>query len=115
MIMPTTSPKHRKEEMTSNAELFSAAQAVIPGGVDSPVRAYGSVGGVPRFIEKAQGPWIWDAEGTRYLDLVCTWGPGGRVEGTVLRRANPYRDRTGRCDHRADGPGGEGALRLDRY
>ncbi|QQY16060.1 glutamate-1-semialdehyde 2,1-aminomutase [Cutibacterium avidum] len=61
--------------MTSNAELFSAAQAVIPGGVDSPVRAYGSVGGVPRFIEKAQGPWIWDAEGTRYLDLVCTWGP----------------------------------------
>ena len=37
--------------MTSNAELFSAAQAVIPGGVDSPVRAYGSVGGVPRFIE----------------------------------------------------------------
>ena len=61
--------------MTSNAELFSAAQAVIPGGVDSPVRAYGSVGGVPRFIEKAQGPWIWDAEGTRYVDLVCTWGP----------------------------------------
>ncbi|MBD4653127.1 aspartate aminotransferase family protein, partial [Xanthomonas citri pv. citri] len=56
--------------MTSNAELFSAAQAVIPGGVDSPVRAYGSVGGVPRFIEKAQGPWIWDAEGTRYVDLV---------------------------------------------
>ena len=54
---------------------FSAAQAVIPGGVDSPVRAYGSVGGVPRFIEKAQGPWIWDAEGTRYVDLVCTWGP----------------------------------------
>ncbi|MCP6237394.1 aminotransferase class III-fold pyridoxal phosphate-dependent enzyme, partial [Klebsiella pneumoniae] len=37
--------------------------------------AYGSVGGVPRFIEKAQGPWIWDAEGTRYVDLVCTWGP----------------------------------------
>ena len=61
--------------MTSNAELFSAAQAVIPGGVDSPVRAYGSVGGVPRFIERAQGPWIWDAEGTRYVDLVCTWGP----------------------------------------
>lgn len=39
------------------------------------MRAYGSVGGVPRFIEKAQGPWIWDAEGTRYVDLVCTWGP----------------------------------------
>lgn len=61
--------------MTTNAELFEAARQVIPGGVDSPVRAYGSVGGVPRFIERAQGPWVWDAEGTRYVDLVCTWGP----------------------------------------
>ena len=116
--------------MTSNAELFSAAQAVIPGGVDSPVRAYGSVGGVPRFIEKAQGPWIWDAEGTRYVDLVCTWGPallgacpsrgrlcgsGGRVEGAVLWRPDPHRNRTSGCHHRADGSGREGAFRLDRH
>ncbi|WP_130866229.1 glutamate-1-semialdehyde 2,1-aminomutase [Acidipropionibacterium timonense] len=61
--------------MTSNADLFEQAKDVIPGGVDSPVRAYGSVGGVPRFIERARGPWIWDAEGRRYVDLVCTWGP----------------------------------------
>lgn len=61
--------------MSSNAELFDEARSVIPGGVDSPVRAYGSVGGVPRFIERAAGPWLWDAEGTRYVDLVCTWGP----------------------------------------
>ncbi|AZZ38732.1 glutamate-1-semialdehyde-2,1-aminomutase [Acidipropionibacterium jensenii] len=61
--------------MSSNAELFDEARSVIPGGVDSPVRAYGSVGGVPRFIQRASGPWLWDAEGTRYLDLVCTWGP----------------------------------------
>lgn len=61
--------------MSSNAELFDEARSVIPGGVDSPVRAYGSVGGVPRFIQRAAGPWLWDAEGTRYVDLVCTWGP----------------------------------------
>lgn len=61
--------------MSTNAELFDQAKKVIPGGVDSPVRAYGSVGGVPRFIDHAQGPWIWDAEGRRYVDLVCTWGP----------------------------------------
>ena len=61
--------------MSTNAELFDQAKKVIPGGVDSPVRAYGSVGGVPRFIDHAQGPWIWDAEGHRYVDLVCTWGP----------------------------------------
>ena len=61
--------------MSTNAELFDQAKKVIPGGVDSPVRAYGSVGGVPRFIDHAQGPWIWDAEGNRYVDLVCTWGP----------------------------------------
>ncbi|AXE37886.1 glutamate-1-semialdehyde 2,1-aminomutase [Acidipropionibacterium virtanenii] len=61
--------------MSTNSELFDEARSVIPGGVDSPVRAYGNVGGVPRFIERASGPWLWDAEGTRYLDLVCTWGP----------------------------------------
>lgn len=73
--------------MTSNTELFNAARAVIPGGVDSPVRAYGSVGGVPRFIERAEGPWIQDAEGTRYVDLVCTWGPAllGHAQPQVVR------------------------------
>lgn len=61
--------------MSYNSELFAAARAVIPGGVDSPVRAYGSVGGVPPFISRAKGPYVWDAEGKDYVDLVCSWGP----------------------------------------
>ncbi|MDO5635217.1 MAG: glutamate-1-semialdehyde 2,1-aminomutase [Micrococcus sp.] len=59
----------------TNAEAFAAAQAVIPGGVDSPVRAFGSVGGTPRFMASAQGPYLTDIEGKRYVDLVCSWGP----------------------------------------
>ena len=48
---------------------------MIPGGVNSPVRAFGSVGGVPRFIQKAQGAYVWDADGQRYIDYVGSWGP----------------------------------------
>lgn len=59
----------------TNDELFARARAVIPGGVDSPVRAYGSVGGTPRFVTSADGAWITDAEGRRYIDLVASWGP----------------------------------------
>ncbi|MFK5581911.1 MULTISPECIES: glutamate-1-semialdehyde 2,1-aminomutase [unclassified Serinicoccus] len=55
--------------------LLTRARAVIPAGVNSPVRAFRSVGGTPRFITRAQGPWLWDADGRRYLDLVCSWGP----------------------------------------
>ncbi|MCT9820609.1 glutamate-1-semialdehyde 2,1-aminomutase [Microbacterium sp. W1N] len=62
--------------MTSaNDRLFARAQAVIPGGVDSPVRAYGSVGGTPRFITSAAGAHVVDADGRRYVDLVASWGP----------------------------------------
>ncbi len=61
--------------MTTNDELFARAQTVIPGGVDSPVRAYGSVGGTPRFITSASGAFVTDAEGRRYIDLVASWGP----------------------------------------
>ena len=59
----------------TNAGLFKAARAVIPGGVDSPVRAFGSVGGTPRFIASASGAHVTDVEGRRYLDLVGSWGP----------------------------------------
>lgn len=59
----------------SNDELFERAQKVIPGGVDSPVRAYGSVGGTPRFIESAGESIVRDVEGRCYVDLVGTWGP----------------------------------------
>lgn len=62
--------------MTStNAQLFERAQRVIPGGVNSPVRAFRAVGGTPRFIARAQGPYIFDAEGTRYTDYIGSWGP----------------------------------------
>jgi len=58
-----------------NEALFARAQASIPGGVNSPVRAFRSVGGTPRFIARGQGPYIWDADGRRYIDLVGSWGP----------------------------------------
>ena len=59
----------------TNTALFEAARAVIPGGVDSPVRAFGSVGGTPRFIASASGAHVIDAEGRSYVDLVGSWGP----------------------------------------
>ena len=58
-----------------SAALFADACAVIPGGVNSPVRAFSSVGGTPRFITSANGYWLTDADGNRYVDLVCSWGP----------------------------------------
>jgi glutamate-1-semialdehyde 2,1-aminomutase len=55
--------------------LLARASAVVPGGVNSPVRAFRAVGGTPRFMASARGPWLTDADGTRYVDLVCSWGP----------------------------------------
>lgn len=61
--------------MTTSQSLFEQAQKVIPGGVNSPVRAFKGVGGTPVFIEKAQGAYITDSEGKRYIDYVGSWGP----------------------------------------
>ncbi len=61
--------------MDRNEALFQRAQAVIPGGVNSPVRAFKAVGGTPRFISRAQGAYMWDAEGRRYIDYIGSWGP----------------------------------------
>jgi glutamate-1-semialdehyde 2,1-aminomutase len=58
-----------------NEALFARAQRSIPGGVNSPVRAFRSVGGTPRFIARGHGPYIWDADGKQYVDLVGSWGP----------------------------------------
>ncbi|EFK55068.1 glutamate-1-semialdehyde 2,1-aminomutase [Corynebacterium genitalium ATCC 33030] len=58
-----------------SAALFQRAKAVTPGGVNSPVRAFGSVGGQPRFIERASGSQLIDADGNPYTDLICSWGP----------------------------------------
>jgi glutamate-1-semialdehyde 2,1-aminomutase len=61
--------------MSRNQDLFDRAQRVIPGGVNSPVRAFKAVGGTPRFITRAQGPHMWDADGRRYIDFIGSWGP----------------------------------------
>jgi len=61
--------------MSQNEQLFNRAQKTIPGGVNSPVRAFRQVGGVPRFIARAEGPYFWDADGKRYIDLIMSWGP----------------------------------------
>ena len=61
--------------MSSNEELFARAQRVIPGGVNSPVRAFRAVGGTPRFIARAEGAYLWDAEGRQYIDYIGSWGP----------------------------------------
>jgi glutamate-1-semialdehyde 2,1-aminomutase len=55
--------------------LFERAQKLIPGGVNSPVRAFKAVGGTPRFIQRAQGAYFWDADGRRYIDYIGSWGP----------------------------------------
>lgn len=69
-----------------NTKLFEKAQKVIPGGVNSPVRAFKSVGTGPIFIEKAKGPFLYDADGNRYIDYCLSWGPMilGHAEKHVL-------------------------------
>lgn len=69
--------------MSTNQELFARASQHIPGGVNSPVRAFGSVGGTPRFITRAQGAYVWDADGKQYIDYVGSWGPA------ILGHAHP--------------------------
>jgi glutamate-1-semialdehyde 2,1-aminomutase len=61
--------------VSRNEQLFERAQRVIPGGVNSPVRAFRAVGGTPRFITRAEGAYLWDAEGQRYIDYIGSWGP----------------------------------------
>ena len=66
-----------------SAKLFAEACEVIPGGVNSPVRAFNSVGGTPRYMTSARGCWLTDADGNRYVDLICSWGP------MILGHAHP--------------------------
>ena len=60
---------------TRNEALFERAKKLIPGGVNSPVRAFKAVGGTPRFVQRAQGAYFWDADGKRYIDYIGSWGP----------------------------------------
>lgn len=72
---------------TRNEDLFARSQKIIPGGVNSPVRAFRSVGGTPRFFTRGQGPRLWDADGREYLDYVGSWGPMilGHADPDVIR------------------------------
>ena len=58
-----------------NLDLFERAKQLIPGGVNSPVRAFRAVGGTPRFVQRAQGAYFWDANDQRYIDYIGSWGP----------------------------------------
>ena len=69
--------------MTRNETLFEQSQKVIPGGVNSPVRAFRSVGGTPVFFSRAKGARVWDADGREYIDYVGSWGPA------ILGHAHP--------------------------
>ena len=77
--MPTTS----RHLFHQSATLFARAQRLIPGGVNSPVRAFRGVGGVPRFIERGEGAYLYDVDGNRYIDYVLSWGP------LILGHAHP--------------------------
>ncbi|HJV06091.1 MAG TPA: glutamate-1-semialdehyde 2,1-aminomutase [Chromobacteriaceae bacterium] len=69
--------------MSRNLELFERGKKTIPGGVNSPVRAFGSVGGTPRFVQRAEGAYFWDADDKRYIDYIGSWGPA------ILGHAHP--------------------------
>ncbi|MFW0774535.1 glutamate-1-semialdehyde 2,1-aminomutase [Paenarthrobacter nitroguajacolicus] len=85
--------------MTSNTpvsdQLFDRARSLMPGGVNSPVRAFGSVGGTPKFMVSAKGAYLTDADGKEYVDLVCSWGPAllGHAHPAVLDAVHAAVDR----------------------
>ncbi|MCX5119385.1 glutamate-1-semialdehyde 2,1-aminomutase [Micromonospora sp. NBC_00362] len=81
-IFPAGSGRYPADAPASEA-LFDRARAIVPGGVNSPVRAFQAVGGTPRFMVRGEGPWLFDADGRRYVDLVCSWGP------LILGHAHP--------------------------
>src|SRR3954471_18121544 len=98
--MPATSPppparsrprsnsnREARLSMSRNEQLFARAQRTIPAGVNSPVRAFRSVGGTPRFFTRGEGPYLWDADGQRYIDYVVSWGPAilGHAHPSVVR------------------------------
>ena len=70
-------------QLTESEQLFLKAKNIIPGGVNSPVRAFSAVGGIPPFIKKGRGAYIWDEDGNCYIDFVGSWGP------MILGHANP--------------------------
>jgi glutamate-1-semialdehyde 2,1-aminomutase len=78
-----TAAEPNPADAPASEALFARAKAVIPGGVNSPVRAFGAVGGTPRFMAAGRGPYLIDADGREYVDLICSWGP------LILGHAHP--------------------------
>ena len=98
--------------MNRNEELFARAQRTIPAGVNSPVRAFRSVGGTPRFFARGDGAYLWDADGKRYIDYVGSWGPAilGHAHPAVVdavRRRPRARLVVRRADRDGDRDGGD--------
>ena len=80
--------------MSRSEALFERAKKTIPGGVNSPVRAFKAVGGTPRFMERADGAYLFDADGRRYIDYVLSWGPmimGHNHPGCATRWSKPLK------------------------
>src|SRR6516165_9098263 len=73
-----------KPNCARSREAYARACAVIPGGVNSPARAFGAVGGQPLFISRGEGPYLYDVDGNQYLDYVGSWGP------LILGHAHPH-------------------------
>ncbi|MGL5828093.1 MAG: aminotransferase class III-fold pyridoxal phosphate-dependent enzyme, partial [Angustibacter sp.] len=71
----TTSDADPRDDVPRSAALRERARRVTPGGVNSPVRSFASVGGTPRFLASAAGPYLRDVDGREYVDLICSWGP----------------------------------------
>jgi len=85
----------RRMNTKRSEELFRLARGVMPGGVNSPVRAFKSVGGTPRIIERGEGPYLYDVDGNRYIDFCCSWGPLilGHADPEVLVAVKEQADR----------------------
>ena len=85
-------PIHKKIMIEKSIQLFERAQKSIPGGVNSPVRAFKSVGGTPVFFEKAKGAYLYDVDGNRYIDYIASWGPMilGHAYEPVVRAIQEY-------------------------
>ena len=73
--------------MSKSEQLYQRASQSIAGGVNSPVRAFRAVGGTPIFFSKAKGPYLYDADGKRYIDYIGSWGPmiAGHANPTILK------------------------------
>ena len=120
---------HRRVDVQPTTSSTARALARIPGGVDSPVRAFGAVGGKPFFVARAEGAYLFDTDGHRYLDFVQSWGASilghahpavveavqrAAADRHLVRRADRARGRARRGDRRAGAERREGAPRVER-